>query len=308
MYCSLAVSDDNSSVQSSPWQRDHCWKQTTPCKNISAELQFYLHLPHKSHHYTFYSKGVRRKYRRPLDTTPLQLNKTSTVQNDKHKTEHRTVKNLAHLTHRLWERALKHNESPPRPEILTLRKRILKELEKVSLEDLGNSKRRARTSQVNPVPATPPKPVSSHSITAILARDKDCKTEDKEKERENSPSFLRTLLKSPHSDSASDSRPSSSSSLPPSAHVPPPVVYHPTPTPAYPSPYYPWTVQYLPRSPLPLYPSASWMSLAATPWPLAGPSLSHPPLSVHPGYLKQEESGGKYRVLSCIVFIYLWCR
>ncbi|KAI5706395.1 hypothetical protein M8J75_007756 [Diaphorina citri] len=300
---SLSVSDDNSSVQSSPWQRDHCWKQTSPRKNISSELEFFLHLPHKPRHYTFCSKSVRRKYRRPMDTTLVQLNPQPVASGPvqtKLKTEHRSVKTLAHLTHILWERALKHNESPPRPEILTLRKRILKELEKVSLEDLGGSKRRAKTSHVSspgpPTPAAPgPKPLSSHSITAILGR--DIKTEDSKdnhKERECSPSFLRTLLKSPHSDSA-DSRPSSSSSRPPSAHAPPPpLVYHPTPTPAYiPSPYYPyrspgplWTVQYLPRTPLPLYPSTSWMPLASTPW--VAPPLSHPPLH---GYIKQEDSG-----------------
>lgn len=34
-------SDDNSSVQSSPWQRDHSSKQPCPRKNISSEMNFY---------------------------------------------------------------------------------------------------------------------------------------------------------------------------------------------------------------------------------------------------------------------------
>lgn len=34
------VSDDNSSIQSSPWQRDHHWKQTSPKKCVSHELNF----------------------------------------------------------------------------------------------------------------------------------------------------------------------------------------------------------------------------------------------------------------------------
>lgn len=38
---SLSVSDDNSSIQSSPWQRDHSWKQTTPQRNLSKPLCFY---------------------------------------------------------------------------------------------------------------------------------------------------------------------------------------------------------------------------------------------------------------------------
>uniref|UniRef100_A0A8D8VKE7 Protein hairless n=1 Tax=Cacopsylla melanoneura TaxID=428564 RepID=A0A8D8VKE7_9HEMI len=283
---SLSVSDDNSSVQSSPWQRDHCWKQSSPRKNICTELQFYLHFPHKSRYYSFCSKSVRRKCRRPIDPTPVRLRVNNPVQNKLHKTEHRPGVTLAQVTHVLWERALKqHNESPTRPphEMVTLRKRILKELEKVNLGDseCGGSKRRAKTSHVTPAPATTP---AKHSITAILGH-REYKTEDSPSERENSPSFLRTLLKSPHSDSASDSRPSSSSSRPPSAPHPPPLVYHPTPT-----PYYPWTVQYIPRTPVPLYPSSSWMPLAshATPWMAGHPPLSHPPLHA---YIKQEDSG-----------------
>ncbi|XP_062564299.1 protein hairless [Armigeres subalbatus] len=42
---SLSFSDDNSSVQSSPWQRDHCWKQTNPRSNISKEMSLYYHRP-----------------------------------------------------------------------------------------------------------------------------------------------------------------------------------------------------------------------------------------------------------------------
>lgn len=42
---SLSFSDDNSSVQSSPWQRDHCWKQTSPRSNISREMALYYHRP-----------------------------------------------------------------------------------------------------------------------------------------------------------------------------------------------------------------------------------------------------------------------
>lgn len=40
---SLSFSDDNSSIQSSPWQRDHCWKQTNPRSNISKEMSLYYH-------------------------------------------------------------------------------------------------------------------------------------------------------------------------------------------------------------------------------------------------------------------------
>lgn len=39
------VSDDNSSIQSSPWQRDHSWKQPSPRKNISKDLSLYYYRP-----------------------------------------------------------------------------------------------------------------------------------------------------------------------------------------------------------------------------------------------------------------------
>lgn len=39
------VSDDNSSIQSSPWQRDHNWKQTTPRKCSSKDLNFFYYRP-----------------------------------------------------------------------------------------------------------------------------------------------------------------------------------------------------------------------------------------------------------------------
>lgn len=42
VYQTLIVSDDNSSVQSSPWQRDHSWKQTNPKRNLSKELCFFF--------------------------------------------------------------------------------------------------------------------------------------------------------------------------------------------------------------------------------------------------------------------------
>ncbi|KAJ6639824.1 Protein hairless [Pseudolycoriella hygida] len=65
---SASLSDDNSSIQSSPWQRDHCWKQTTPRRNISCEMSMYfrrcndLPLPSQFH------KIAQKKRRRPYDT------------------------------------------------------------------------------------------------------------------------------------------------------------------------------------------------------------------------------------------------
>ncbi|KAJ8723751.1 hypothetical protein PYW07_007731 [Mythimna separata] len=67
---SLSVSDDNSSVQSSPWQRDHCWKQTAPRRNISKELAMYYCRP-STLHTAAIEVASRLKRRRPYDTTHL---------------------------------------------------------------------------------------------------------------------------------------------------------------------------------------------------------------------------------------------
>lgn len=98
----------------------------------------------------------------------------------------------------LWDRVVRAD-----PGIVSPRKRILRELEKVSLEDQNSKRQRARPSPEQP------KPVSSHSITSILAR-------------EDEPSFLRNLLRS----------------SPPADTLPPPLPPHPlypypSPSPSY---------------------------------------------------------------------------
>ncbi|XP_068619138.1 protein hairless [Battus philenor] len=69
---SLSVSDDNSSVQSSPWQRDHCWKQPTPRRNVSKELAMYYCRPSTLHNAAI-AAPARLKRRRPYDTTHLDV-------------------------------------------------------------------------------------------------------------------------------------------------------------------------------------------------------------------------------------------
>ncbi|XP_013192222.2 uncharacterized protein LOC106136276 [Amyelois transitella] len=66
----LSVSDDNSSVQSSPWQRDHCWKQAAPRRHLSRELVMYYCRPAALSNAAIDSAS-RRKRRRPYDTTHL---------------------------------------------------------------------------------------------------------------------------------------------------------------------------------------------------------------------------------------------
>ena len=73
------------------------------------------------------------------------------------------------------------------PNVVSPRKRILREMERVTLEDQA-SKRRATPQPANTTsaPSTPsPKQLSSYSITSILGEDKPS----------SEPGFLRTLLK-----------------------------------------------------------------------------------------------------------------
>lgn len=82
-----SVSDDNSSIQSSPWQRDHCWKQTTPRRNISNEMSMYFH---RSNDFALSSalyKIAQKKRRRPYDTV------TNIPNNDNELVDKRTEEN-----------------------------------------------------------------------------------------------------------------------------------------------------------------------------------------------------------------------
>lgn len=69
----LLVSDDNSSIQSSPWQRDHCWKQASPRRNISKEMNLFFR---RANDYNLSSDSlalVRNKKRRPYDSSSFKL-------------------------------------------------------------------------------------------------------------------------------------------------------------------------------------------------------------------------------------------
>lgn len=60
-------------MQSSPWQRDHCWKQTTPRRNISMEMSMYYYSPVGKNYSTNFYKTARIKRRRPYDTKYLDF-------------------------------------------------------------------------------------------------------------------------------------------------------------------------------------------------------------------------------------------
>lgn len=79
MNCIFVVSDDNSSVQSSPWQRDHCWKQASPRHHAARGLEFMISRPRSQRRLKHTPKGVRRKRRRPYDTSSVDWNDKSSV-------------------------------------------------------------------------------------------------------------------------------------------------------------------------------------------------------------------------------------
>ncbi|PSN40601.1 hypothetical protein C0J52_10359 [Blattella germanica] len=256
---SLSVSDDNSSVQSSPWQRDHCWKQSNPRHNISKEMTFIMQpLRHMLYirNLHLFSQTIRRKRRCPYDPTEVNAIEINNMNNGKLVRVKREGSNPARLTvivQTLWDRVHRLNSgdtvacgssgasmplvmqnhartvavsaSRMDPSIISPRKRILREMERVSLEDLVNSKRqRARTASalphnnnngsssnctvtcqtLQPGSALPSPPqagvkgnVSNYSITSLLGTNRDDEATTAGAGIQDGPSFLRNLLKSP---------------------------------------------------------------------------------------------------------------
>lgn len=80
MFILSTVSDDNSSIQSSPWQRDHNWKQLSPRKNISKDLNLYYYRPTPlalSEASKLVSKYVRRQPHSRRNHSAVQYVKSS---------------------------------------------------------------------------------------------------------------------------------------------------------------------------------------------------------------------------------------
>lgn len=126
---------------------------------------------------------IARKRRRPLDSTTAALVPESTIA---YPTRASRKLNGTSSSGRLIQIIDKLARLLD-PNVVSPRKRILRELERVSLEDQA-SKRRATpqpicTTSAPPTPSS--KQVSSYSITSILGEDKP----------NSEPGFLRTLLK-----------------------------------------------------------------------------------------------------------------
>ncbi|XP_059471701.1 protein hairless [Neocloeon triangulifer] len=233
---SLSVSDDNSSVQSSPWQRDHCWKQNHPRKDAGRYLTFLMRPDARA-------KSARRrnclvlkhKRRRPFDPAEVMEGSVAVMGGDRPPASAVERKKLMAVVEVLAAKSAEARKVSPVAgcskadhSVVSPRKRILREFERVSLEDQTNKrhKRPSSSAQVKSpsppvlgphinavrtkgsysVPASTPSPTSSpspssssskgkerlgsYSINSLLGRT------DEPPESEPSP-FLRSLLKSP---------------------------------------------------------------------------------------------------------------
>lgn len=179
----FSVSDDNSSIQSSPWQRDHCWKQTHPRRRITTEFNFYYRRNPKTR-LCVHPRLIAKKRRRPLDPTAILVPESMAAYSTK---VSRKLMNGTSSSGKVLGVIIDKLSRLLDPNVVSPRKRILRELERVSLEDQA-SKRRATPQPVctTSAPPTPSaKQLSSYSITSILGEDKPS----------HEPGFLRTLLK-----------------------------------------------------------------------------------------------------------------
>lgn len=218
----VSVSDDNSSVQSSPWQRDHSWKQNTPRCNVSSEMTFLYSRPRGA-----CIPRIRCIRRRPFDPSPsIQVKKEkcdssvqsnrivkikseqndisvspqeATSSSDKLKNnKQRQSRKLNDIVKILWDKKPHINNygafksvllnNIRQDQIVSPRKRILRELERVTIDDLTNKRSRAKPAQSitftpatgtspnrahNGTTETPSKNSSSYSITSLLGHRQD---------------------------------------------------------------------------------------------------------------------------------------
>lgn len=264
-YVPFSVSDDNSSVQSSPWQRDHCWKQTHPRRKITTEFNFYYHRNPKSR-LCAHPRLIAKKRRRPLDSTTTVFVPESTAVYPKTSRRLNGASSSGKVLSLIIDKLARLLD----PNVVSPRKRILRELERVSLEDQASKRRAtpqptvcATTSAPSSSPAL--KQLSSYSITSILGEDKPNSTE---------PGFLRNLLKPDDRQQQAPVKYSSSSNVYPRLRIDPYIassntsVHHPL-----------YGVPMLPPGP---YRAPLWMHYPSPvhyppPMQLYAPPHSHPP-------------------------------
>ncbi|XP_019880502.2 E3 ubiquitin-protein ligase Hakai isoform X2 [Aethina tumida] len=160
---SLSVSDDNSSIQSSPWQRDHSWKQTTPRRNASKQMAMMYWRPRR----VSARRGRRsRKRRRPYCPGPDQPEESSAgrVTSVPKKEQGARGAALLAIVQSLIDRNCRTSTPPRSDMVVSPRKRFLREMEKdrgqVDDSCLKRSRSRPQTAAVTPC-LTPPASVGA---------------------------------------------------------------------------------------------------------------------------------------------------
>ncbi|KAK9884030.1 hypothetical protein WA026_004963 [Henosepilachna vigintioctopunctata] len=144
---SLSISDDNSSIQSSPWQRDHFWKQTTPRRNTSKAMCFYFWRP-KSFRVLVKSKKSRRPYCILTDNDIMKSacnSDSSTETNTCNRKVKKSMKKRSLLVtvQNLIDKNV--SKTPPRVDtVVSPRKRFLRDMEKEKTISEENGQKRIK--------------------------------------------------------------------------------------------------------------------------------------------------------------------
>lgn len=130
------VSDDNSSVQSSPWQRDHSWKQASPRRNQSRNLAFAFHRPKRDRRWRrcAVQRGHARCPYRAIASEETDAQKGGNAQcNIRVKPEPRP--GLLAVVQALTDRSSSASVAMTRAEmVVSPRKRFLREMERDKLQ------------------------------------------------------------------------------------------------------------------------------------------------------------------------------
>lgn len=155
-------------MQSSPWQRDHTWKQSTPTRNTSNHMSFFYknHLKKKHRCASYHLK--RRPYATIYHTSDKILNSERTkcimpgIKCNRCLSVSPSVKrqkSLIQIVQRLWNKSLHVMNNITSP-----RKRILRELERVTIDDLSYKRCRGKVNHVLPVTTAHPTTITTEFI------------------------------------------------------------------------------------------------------------------------------------------------
>lgn len=155
-------------MQSSPWQRDHTWKQTTPTRNASNHMTFF----YKGHSKRKHKCASYHLQRRPYAIIHLPSDQISNSERTKCIMQgikcnrcvsvHPSVKphqGLMQIVQQLWNKSLHMMNNITSP-----RKRILRELERVTIDDLSYKRCRGKVNQVLPVTTVQPAIVTTENV------------------------------------------------------------------------------------------------------------------------------------------------